>query len=144
MSDYLDASTVAAVLFDEPASDGVVAFVGESDRALLASEFMIAEVSSAISRLVRTRAVTGGEAEILLGDLDDWLAATVVTVDILSSDHADATDLVRRFDLKLRAPDALHLAICRRLDARLVTLDVVLADAATALGVDVLNPAAGG
>jgi predicted nucleic acid-binding protein len=48
---------------------------------------------------------------------------------------------VRRFDLKLRAPDALHLAICRRLQARLVTLDNNLARAARALDVPCINPA---
>ena len=47
---------------------------------------------------------------------------------------------VRRFDLKLRAPDALHAAICRRLGMRLVTLDRRLAAAARALGIDVLVP----
>jgi predicted nucleic acid-binding protein len=44
---------------------------------------------------------------------------------------------VRRFDLGLRAPDALHLAITRRLDATLVTLDRRLAAAANQLGVAV-------
>jgi hypothetical protein len=36
----------------------------------------------------------------------------------------------RHFDLGLRAPDALHLAIARRLDATLVTRDRGLATAA--------------
>jgi uncharacterized protein len=42
---------------------------------------------------------------------------------------------VRRFDLGLRAPDAVHIAIARRLDATLVTLDRRLAAAARELGV---------
>jgi hypothetical protein len=42
---------------------------------------------------------------------------------------------VRRFDLALRVPDALHLAIARRLDVALVTLDRRLATAAGELGV---------
>jgi predicted nucleic acid-binding protein len=44
---------------------------------------------------------------------------------------------VRRFDLILRAPDALHIAIARRLDVALVTLDRRLANAAQALGITV-------
>ncbi len=44
---------------------------------------------------------------------------------------------VRRFDLALRAPDALHLAIARRLDATLVTLDRRRAAAAGELGIAV-------
>jgi predicted nucleic acid-binding protein len=42
---------------------------------------------------------------------------------------------VRRFDLALRVPGALHLAIARRLDVALVTLDRRLATAAGELGV---------
>ena len=44
---------------------------------------------------------------------------------------------VRRFDLALRAPDALHLAVARRLDATLVTLDRRLTAAARELGIAV-------
>lgn len=42
---------------------------------------------------------------------------------------------VRRFDLALRVPDALHLAIVRRLGVALVTLDRRLATAAGEFGV---------
>ena len=41
------------------------------------------------------------------------------------------------FDLGLRAPDALHAAICRRTGDRMVTLDRRLAAAAATLGVAV-------
>jgi len=44
---------------------------------------------------------------------------------------------VRRFDLALRAPDALHIAVARRLDVALVTLDRRMAAAARELGVAV-------
>jgi hypothetical protein len=47
---------------------------------------------------------------------------------------------VRRFDLLLRAPDALHAAICRRLDLTLVTLDQRLAKAAREVGIEVNVP----
>jgi len=39
------------------------------------------------------------------------------------------------FELRLRAPDALHLAIARRLDVSLVTLDRRMAAAAGELGI---------
>jgi predicted nucleic acid-binding protein len=42
---------------------------------------------------------------------------------------------VRRFALGLRTPDALHLAICRRLDLPLLTFDRRQAAAAAALGI---------
>ena len=49
---------------------------------------------------------------------------------------------VRRFDLRLRALDALHLAIARRVDATLITLDRRLASAARELGIAVEMPEA--
>jgi uncharacterized protein len=51
-----------------------------------------------------------------------------------------ANTYVRRFKLKLRAPDALHAAICRRLELQLATLDRRLAAAARALGINVVVP----
>ena len=45
-----------------------------------------------------------------------------------------------RLPLALRAPDALHLAIARRLDVALVTLDRRMAAAAKELGVAVEVP----
>jgi predicted nucleic acid-binding protein len=48
--------------------------------------------------------------------------------------------LVRRFELRLRAPDARHLAICRRTGDTVVTLDRRLAGAVTERGVAVTTP----
>jgi hypothetical protein len=63
-------------------------------------------------------------------------------VDIGASDARLAYIYVRRFDLGLRAPDALHLATARRLDATLITLDRRLATAAQEMGIPVKVPRA--
>jgi predicted nucleic acid-binding protein len=57
--------------------------------------------------------------------------------EIHATDVRLASVYVRRFDLALRAPDALHVAIARRLDVALVTLDRRMAAAAVELGVAV-------
>ncbi|MBV9375949.1 MAG: VapC toxin family PIN domain ribonuclease, partial [Alphaproteobacteria bacterium] len=72
-----------------------------------------------------------------LADFDAWRAAATSAADVHAADARLAYIYVRRFDLGLRAPDALHLAIARRLDATLVTLDRRLAIAANQLGVAV-------
>jgi uncharacterized protein len=54
-----------------------------------------------------------------------------------------AAAYVRRFDLALRAPDALHLAIARRLDIALVTLDRRMMAAASELAAAVEVPTTG-
>ena len=45
--------------------------------------------------------------------------------------------LVRRLELGLQAPDALHLVLARRADTTVVTLDKVMARAAEELGLSV-------
>ena len=59
----------------------------------------------------------------------------------VSSDLRLANHFVRRFELMLRAPDALHAAVCQRMGASLVTLDRRLADAARELSINALLPA---
>jgi hypothetical protein len=58
-------------------------------------------------------------------------------VEIRAADARLAYIYVRRFALGLRAADALHLAIARRLEADLITLDRCLATAARELGIAV-------
>jgi len=139
--DYFDASAVVAVLLDEPARHRVNAHLATADSAPVVSDFAVAEVSSAISRLQRMELRTPDETGMLIDGLDQWVGETGGPVSLDALDAREATLLVRRFDLKLRAPDALHLAICRRLQARLVTLDNTLTAAARALGVSCINPA---
>ena len=142
MIDYFDASVVVPFLMIEPHSRAVIDFMAEAPRPQV-SDFVVAEVSSAVSRLVRTRTLTLTEADAALHDLDDWIAATAAPIPIEGSDVREATTLVRQFDLKLRAPDALHIATCRRIDARLITLDINMAAAARALDLSCINPAEG-
>jgi predicted nucleic acid-binding protein len=80
------------------------------------------------------------EASARLADFDAWRAGTSSPVEMHPSDARLAYVYVRRFDLRLRAPDALHLAIAGRLDATLVTLDRRLADAAREFGIAVATP----
>ena len=83
--------------------------------------------------------VVQGEPE-RLADFDDWRAGATEAADMDPHDCRVANYYVRRFNLGLRAPDALHAAICRRLELRLVTLDRRLAAAAMELGIDVMVP----
>ena len=59
---------------------------------------------------------------------------------MMSSDISDATIMLQRFDIPLKLPDALHIAIARRLGASLISTDRQQVSAAKKLGVDCLNP----
>jgi hypothetical protein len=137
MSIYLDASFLIPTLVQEEASGVVKAYLVASDQELLVSDFAAAEVASGLSRLVRTGLLTAAEGAARLADFDAWRAATSAPVDVHAADVRLAYAYVRRFELALRAPDALHLAIVLRIDATLVTLDRRLARAAQELGVTI-------
>jgi uncharacterized protein len=141
LSTYPDASVLLPTLIAESTTEAVYDFLGADGRELLISDFAAAEVASALSRLVRMALLSDADASARLADFDAWRAAMSSPVDIAVSDARLAYIFVRRFALGLRAPDALHLAIARRLDATLVTLDQRMATAARELGVAVEEPA---
>jgi predicted nucleic acid-binding protein len=142
LSAYLDTSVLLPTLIAEPSTKAVYDYLGAVHQELLISDFAAAEVASALSRLIRMGLLTGVDASARLADFDAWRAAMSLLVDIRAADARLAYIYVRRFELGLGAPDALHLAITRRLDATLVTLDGRLATAARELGVAVETPGA--
>ena len=137
MSAYLDTSVLIPTLIAEPSTESVYDYLGAINQELLISDFAAAEVASALSRLIRMRLVTDADASARLADFDAWRAAMSLPVDIRAADARLAYIYVRRFALGLRAADALHLAIARRLEAALITLDRRLATAARELGIAV-------
>jgi predicted nucleic acid-binding protein len=138
LSAYLDASVILPTLIEDAASAIVDRFMDDLDDDLIISDFAAAEVASALSRLVRTGLLAHEDASRRLADFDAWRAAAARDLDLQASDARLANVFVRRFDLMLRAPDALHAAACRREDHLLVTLDKRLAAAALELGVRTL------
>lgn len=137
---YLDTNILVALLTPEPFSERADTFLQNNPGPLVVSDFAVAEFSSAMARRVRMREFTFEQAGVALSSLDAWLGRTADRVEIRAGDVALATTYLRRFDLTLRTPDALHIAIARRLDATLVTFDRGMAAAAGALGLAVATP----
>ena len=140
MSLYLDANVLVALLTSEPLSTRADDFVGNNPEGLIVSDFAAAEFASAIARHVRTRETTVEDARRDVADFDVWVARLTVRTDLSASDITVAATYLRRLDLTLVTPDALHIAIARRIDAILVTFDRTMAVAAGALGVAVVMP----
>jgi predicted nucleic acid-binding protein len=140
MSIYLDTSVLIPTLVDEPTSGAVRAYLIATEKELLISDLAAVEVASALSRLARMGLLGFAEAVARLTDFETWRAATSSPADVHTAKFRPAYASVRRFELALRAPDALHLAIASRLQATLVTLDQRLADAARELGIAVAMP----
>lgn len=140
MSAYLDASVVLPAIKEERASDSVDRFLTDWQGRIFISEFAAAEVASALSRLARTRHLNAAEGAEFLAEFDAFRVRMSSPCDFHAADVRLANAYVRRFDLMLKAPDALHAAICHRMDLTLVTLDRRLAEAAGRLGLSVRVP----
>ncbi len=140
MSLYLDASALVPTLVDEAVSEAMLRFLAAATAPLIVSDFTAAEVASALSRLVRMGLLTAPRATERLRDFDLWRAQASEPIDFQPSDFRLANIFVRGFELALRAPDAVHAAVCRRAGLTLVTLDRRLAAAAAALDVRTAMP----
>jgi predicted nucleic acid-binding protein len=140
VSFYLDANVIVALLTDEPLSARADAFLRAKPEQLIVSDFAAAEFSSAISRRVRTGETPLSDARIALSGLDVWLERSAIRIEIAATDVALADTFLRRLDLTLLTPDALHIAMAHRADATMVTFDRQMAVSARALGASVAHP----
>lgn len=140
MSFYLDASVLVPLAVAEASSPAVEAFLVRHEGQILVSEFAAAEAASGVSRLVRMGQLTVADARAALEDLDTWRFVATQPVDVARGDMRLAHSLVRRFETKLRAADALHVAIAKRLGAQLVSRDDGMRVAAEMVGVAAANP----
>jgi uncharacterized protein len=137
---YFDASVLVALLTVEPLSGRADDFLRQNPAPAIVSDLAAAEFASAITRRVRMREVTLDDARADLAGFDVWIARTAQRIEISPADVAVATAFLRRLDLPLRTPDAIHIAIAQRLGATLITFDRQMAASARALGCPVAEP----
>lgn len=134
---YLDASAVVSLFIADKHSPIIRGYLRDQRPTVVIGDFAVAEFSAAVSRRVRMGEVTPAQGSHLLNVFDAWVAANAEPLDTEPSDVRVASAFVRRFELGLRAPDALHLAMCQRLDAALLSFDVRQTGAARQLGLRV-------
>jgi predicted nucleic acid-binding protein len=125
---YLDTSVVVALLTEDPLNQRASAFLRDSSDTLIISDFGSVEFSAVVAR------------RAALAIFDAWTARTARRVGISGADVADADTHLRRLDLTLLTPDAIHIAIAGRIGATLVTFDRAMAVSARAVGMAVTTP----
>jgi uncharacterized protein len=140
LSLYLDACVLVPLFVEEGSSAAMGRFVGSPSADIIVSDLAIAEFGAALSHHVRSQRTDSHAAHDALLLFDQWVEGETKRQAVASADIARAGAIVRRFDLKLMTPDAIHAAVCERLGLTLVTLDQRLAEAAARLGVTVLVP----
>ncbi len=136
----LDTSALASLFIEDDNTTAMNLRIARPGAVIAVSTFAAAELASAVSRRLRMGLYHEPGANQLLAIFDAWCADHAAILDVESQDHVAAASFVRRFDLGLRAPDALHIAVCRRLGLALLTFDTRQASAARQLGV-VCDPA---
>ncbi len=136
---YLDASALIPMLVTEDRSAAAIAFAARNRDQLFVSDFAAGEVASALSRLVCMQALSNTDADQLCERFDAWRTGSVHAGSIDSSDVALGATYVRRWASKLRLPDAIHLAACKRFGHALATFDTRLVDAARAAAIELAD-----
>ena len=132
---YLDTSVVAALFLADAYRERAYRILGDSEVQPAISDFVAAEFASSIARRVRMGELTKREAGDAFVDFDRWRANSVANVLMDAADMRAVEAILRRLDLPLRAPDALHIAIAQRIGAELATFDEKMASSAHTLAV---------
>ena len=136
---YLDASVLVSLhLRDANTGRALALFRGQVTDAVI-SDFGAAEVSSAVALNLRIGRLAREQAQSALRQFDEWIGRDVAVEHLDSADVALADAFIRRLDSTLRTPDALHLAIARRLSLPVATFDVKMAAAARNFGIKLLE-----
>lgn len=134
---YLDTSALVPLHIEERSSIEIDRFLATLPTLPTIRDYGLGEFAAVISRYVRMDKVSQPEAALVLDQFDDWVAAAAEIVATSPGDIRRAISIVRRFELKLRMPDALHVAVCLNHELPLLTRDHGMADAATAPGIEV-------
>ncbi len=136
---YLGTSLLVAALANEEATERVREWLsGHISDKLLSSEWVVTEFSAAMAMKVRLRYIDPAQHSEILARFARMHGRNMASVPISAADFRTAARFADNSATKLRAGDALHMAICRSADARLCTLDRTLAAAGALCGVDTL------
>lgn len=137
MTIYLDTSVLLPAFQEDGHSERVSDWMARLETFAF-SRWTLAEISSALGIQVRKRRLSAQARREIEFELDGWLVGRPVCA-LVDADLVQARRLLRD-DVRLRTPDALHLALVLRHGYRLATLDEDMADAARTLGLEVLVP----
>jgi len=131
---YLDTSVLGAIFFRELGAADLVARLESQRKAkLMISAWTLTEMASIGGIKQRTGAIDAETRQQAIANFQRFASTHLVTVEIDPADFRTAAVLIES-PTALRAGDALHLAVARRLGARIASLDHQLCAATDVLG----------
>jgi len=132
---------VVTALTAEPATARVQDWFGNhTGEGLCISDWVVSEMSSALAFKLRAGSLDLPLRAAALGAFAQMVEDALVVLPVATPHFQAAARFADRHELGLRAPDALHLAVCADHGATLVTLDGRLLAAAPQLGVAAQEP----
>jgi predicted nucleic acid-binding protein len=138
LSIYLDTSVLVPLFVSDAFVARARAFLGMQPSGLCVSDFGSAEFASVLGLRVRMNTLSIEDARAAVSHFDAWTSYTTARTGTTAADLQAGGAYLRRFDLPLRTPDAIHIAIAQRVGAELATFDQRMAQCARALGVAVV------
>jgi predicted nucleic acid-binding protein len=145
---FFDSSALVKLYHPEVGTPIVDQIVNAAENPIRISRLAIAELTSAFAIKVRTQSISREDAGLFLSQFRKDIAAGKLEVfSLADSEFAMAESLIERyaFDFRLRALDALQLAVALELrDQKLVdhfvAADRILCEVAGREGFSVINP----
>lgn len=132
---YLDTSVLGAVFFREPNASLVFRQIKAArTNRLFISSWTLTEMASVGAIKERMGVIDHATRQKALSSFQRFASFRLALIEIEPTDFRSAALLIEGPG-GLRAGDALHLAVARRIPAKLATLDRRLAEAAPAWGV---------
>ena len=137
---YIDTSALVPVFIREPKSAAVVAWLESTGERLAISEWSLVEFASATAMKVRTGQTSASLAKQANTRVREF-AQTHCTIAIPGREEfSRAAELAADETLKLRAGDALHLAIAAALNPKgILCLDTGMIESAKLLRMEIFT-----
>jgi predicted nucleic acid-binding protein len=145
---FFDSSALVKLYHPEAGTPAVDQIVNAAGNLVRISRLTVAELTSAFAIKVRTQSISREDADVFLHQFRRDVASGKLEVfSIGEPEFAMAELLVERyaFNLRLRALDALQLAVAlelrnQKLVDRFVAADTILCEVAVLEGFPVINP----
>lgn len=137
---YIDTSALVPAFIREPKSEAVVGWIESSGERLAISEWSLVEFASAAAIKVRTGQTTASLSKQATARVLEFAQRHCTVAVPGREEFRRAAELAGDHALKLRAGDALHLAIAASLSAQgLLCLDDAMTESARSLGMNVVT-----